>query len=193
MFFIVQTSRLDYVFKRIDKIQERNLNAGGITIDRILDGSAFNRETAFAISKERYHSKNTWIIGYGWGIGNNNRDAFYVNPNNLRGSAHSQIFAVLFIFGWLGFIAYWGLVFRIIYKSYKTISYKKVDYFRRMMAYFFFIALSLFAFNEIKVDSISIPNYFSVTIIWLGLAYSTCNTFQNKKLINNISNPLKKK
>lgn len=173
--WIVEKAGLNYVFERVDEIEKVNKAEGGITLDRILDGSAFNRSTAFHEAFKRYDSKESWLIGYGWGIGRNNRDAYYVDPNISRGSAHSQIFAVLFILGWVGFIAYFGLIFRIIFKSYKTLRKINIAYVNRLMAFFFFIAISLFFINEIKADSISIPSYFAVTIIWMGLAISINN------------------
>lgn len=185
---VVNTSGLGYVFQRMDKIESSNKKAGGISIDRILDGSAFNRETAFKLSKEKYRSRDSWIVGYGWGIGNNNRDAFYVNTKVKRGTAHSQIFAVLFIFGWIGFIAYWGLIFRAIWKSYRNIGNKKADYIKRVMAFFFCIAFGLFALNEIKADSVSFPYYFAVTIIWLGMAFSANNPNNETYFIDKTEN-----
>ncbi len=109
---IVNRLGLGYVFTRLDEIQEVNKSAGGVSVDRILEGSAFNRETAFTIAKERYKSKESWFIGYGWGLTKNNRDAFFVNPKILRTSPHSQIFAILFLFGWIGLFAYYGMIFK---------------------------------------------------------------------------------
>lgn len=171
--YIIQTTGINRVFERMEEIQTRNVKTGGFTVKGILDGSAINRSYSFEIGYNRYASKDSWIIGYGWGLEKNNRDAFYVDPKIKQGSAHSQIFAILFIFGWIGFIGYWGLILRIIFKAYKTVGYKNVDFIKRIMAFFFFISFCLFVFNEIKVDSISVPTYFSVTIIWMGMAYST--------------------
>jgi hypothetical protein len=184
--FIVNNLRLGYVFNRVEEIEQTNKAEGGITLDRILNGSAFNRNTAFDEGYKRYNSKDSWLIGYGWGIGNNNRDAYFVNPTIKRTTAHSQLFAVLFILGWIGFIAYFGLIFRIIIKSYKVSGNKNIAYINRLIAVFFLVALTLFFFNEIKVDSINYPNYFAVTIIWMGLGYSNLNTkklFSTEKII----------
>lgn len=173
LFFTIKYTKLDYVFSRLEVIEAETKKTSGMFIEKILDGRAFNRETAFYVAKERFYSKKSWLIGYGWGIGQNNRDAFFVDPSIPRGSAHTQIFAILFLFGWLGFVAYWGIILRIIYKSYLAINRKDIRYLKRMMAYFFMIAFVLFVFNEIKADSVSVPSYFAVTIIWMGLAYST--------------------
>jgi hypothetical protein len=38
------------------------------------------------------------------------------------------------------------------------------------------IAFIAFIFNETKADCVSFPNYFAVTIIWMGLAFSVNNS-----------------
>jgi hypothetical protein len=175
--WVAEYAGLKYVFNRLEEIDEKNKAAGGISIDRIIDGSAFNRETAFEEGYRRYASKESWIIGYGWGVGDNNRIAFYVDPTILRGSAHSQIFAILFILGWIGFIAYFGLYLLIIKKSFTlTGNNAKTSLNNRLFAYFSVIMSILFLFNEIKADSISLPYYFGSTIILVGLAYANLNT-----------------
>lgn len=184
VFYIVRATKLDFVFERVQEIEEINRREGGITIDRILDGSAFNRDVAFSYSKEKYFSKNNWIIGYGWGTEENNRSAFYVDTSVERGSAHSQIYAILFLFGWMGFIAYWGLIFRVIIKSFKFSGYKNENYLVRTLSFFFFVSFIMFTLNEIKADSVSVPTYFGVTMIWTGMAFSTFN-YDNKHLIYN--------
>lgn len=173
---LVNRLNINIVFSRLTEIEEVNKNAGGVTFRRIVKGSAFNREEAFKVAGERYRSKESWIIGYGWGLEKNNRDAFYTNPKIPRLSTHSQIFAILFLFGWIGFFSYFAMILRIIYKSYKTSVNKSLDYIIRLMAFFFLISFCLFTFNEIKVDSIYSPSYFAVTIIWMGLAFATNNT-----------------
>ncbi|MBK7630223.1 MAG: hypothetical protein IPJ23_05915 [Ignavibacteriales bacterium] len=139
MSYLIQAFQLGYVYERVGQIEEINTKSGGISIDRILDGSALNRETAFRVSREKYESKGSWLVGYGWGITENNRAAFYVDTDIERGSAHSQIYATLFILGWLGFIAYWGLLIRIIYKSYKFTANQNIDYARRLLSFSFLL------------------------------------------------------
>ena len=178
---IVNYGGLSYVFNRVSEIENRNKLSGGLSLERIINGSAFNREDAFREARYRFESKDSWLIGYGWGMPNNNRDAFYVDTTISRGSAHSQIFAMLFIFGWIGFVAYFGLIFRIIYKSYKTLKNINSNNISKIMAYFFMIAFILFFLNEIKADSVSMPSYFGVTIIWMGLTYSVNNMYDSKK------------
>lgn len=184
VFYFVKVTGLDFVFERVEEIEGKNVEAGGVTIERILDGSAFNRETAFEIAKKRYASKDSWLIGYGWGLDKNNRYAYFVNPKIPRASPHSQIFSILFLFGWIGSIAYWGIIIFIIFNARKVIYNKKNDYLKRIMACFFMISFILFTFNEIKVESVFIPSYFTVTIIWMGLAFSVFNSTNKNQIFS---------
>jgi hypothetical protein len=175
LYIFVVNSRLGYVFQRIQEIEEKNATEGGISMDRIIDGSAFNRKVAFDLNYDRYRSRDSWIIGNGYGTVSLNREAYFVDPSIKRSSAHSQIFAILFVFGWIGFIAYWGLILRIIITSIRIIQHRTIGYFHKILAGFFTIAFFLFILNEVKADSLCWPTYFSVTIIWLGLAYANSN------------------
>ncbi len=176
----IKYSNLDYVFDRVDNIYESQYSERGISLVSIIDGSTFNRTTAFTEAYAKYDSKESWWLGYGWGLSKNNREAFFVDPNILRSSAHSQIFAILFMFGWLGFIAYFGLIIRLIWQSYQSLGNSLSNINNRIFAYFFMIAFILFLLNEIKADSVYIPGYFAATMILLGLAYSNLNALKYK-------------
>lgn len=180
---IIKYSGLDYVFERVEEINENNQSSGGISLSKIINGSAFNRDVAFDEGYRKYYSKESWWIGYGWGLPQNNRDAFFKDPTIQRISAHSQIFAILFIFGWIGFIAYFGLILRLIWKSYQLIGNSRLNLNNRITAIFFMIAFMLFILNEIKVDSIYYQHYFAATMLLLGMAYANVNTTNFK--INN--------
>lgn len=177
--YLIKTFKIDYTLDRMEDIQTRIDRGGGLTIERVIDGSVLNRDVAFALGAQRYASKNSWLIGYGWGTEKDNRRAFYVDPSIKRGSAHSQLFAVLFLFGWLGSIAYWGIISRLLLQSFLVLKKNNIAYLNRVLALFFFVAFCLFIVNEIKLDSISVPTYFAVTIIWMGLAFSNINSLHH--------------
>lgn len=177
---VVNYSGLGLVFERLNAFEDQYEKSGGsgFSIDRIFDGSVFGRKESFDLGYERYHSKDSWLIGYGWGNADSNRIAFYVDTSTLQGTSHSQIFAVLFLFGWLGIFAYFGLYFYAIYKSF-LISGTNISgmYDYRLFAFSLTLILLLFIVNEIKVDSISYQYYFGATIILLGLSFANINTF----------------
>ncbi|MGI6338671.1 MAG: hypothetical protein ACOXZV_04740 [Bacteroidales bacterium] len=170
--FISNATGLDRIFYRFSQYEDTVLKEDGISKETIFGGKALNREAAFKASRAKYHSRDNWLIGYGWGLTADNRKAFYVDTSIKRGSAHSQIFAVLFLFGWCGTIGYWGLFLRVIYLSYKRILNKKLENINLYFAFFSMIGFFLLLLNEIKVDNISVPNYFAMTMILLGLAYA---------------------
>jgi hypothetical protein len=174
---VVNILGLGYVFNRLQEANETVKYEGGISIKGIITGSLYDREDAFAEGYKRYASRKSWVIGNGWGTSEDNRQAYYVDPTIKQDSAHSQIFAILFLFGWLGFIAYLGVHLRIISKSFALTGYKyQTFYGNRLFAYSSIIMLVLFLTNEIKVDSVSWQSYFGSTIILLGLAYANQNS-----------------
>lgn len=172
---------LNYIFERLSNFEDQYYHSGGsgLTFDRFTDGSVFGRKESFYLGIERYFSKDSWLIGYGWNTSDNNRYAFYTDTAVLQGSAHSQIFAVLFLLGWIGFFAYYCLYFISIYKSFR-LSGSKISglYHNRLLAFAFSLMMLMFIINEIKVDSISVQYYFGATIIILGLSYANINTIE---------------
>jgi len=176
---------LGFVFQRLDQIDFKN-----ITLKSIQSGESINRATAFYYGQQRLNSRN-WLIGYGYGLEKNNRIAWFIDPDIERASPHSQYFAILFIFGWFGAIAYFGLIVYLIIVLSKKIRKQKhrSDYFQPM-ALFFIVAFILFLISEYTKDAIAVASYFTVTMIWLGLGYSLLkkeNTFMgnysNSKVI----------
>ena len=175
--FLLKVTKLDYVFTRIEKQSEYNLSQGSIiSLGTILDGSALNRNAAFYEALKKYHSKKNWFIGYGWGLSANNRYAFYVDTTTLRGSAHSQIFAIFFLFGWLGSFAFWALHIYSIWKSYRFSRVTKYTITNRIYALASLIMLTMLIIHGITLDNISYPTYFSSTMIILGLTFANLNS-----------------
>jgi len=169
---VIKYTGIGYVFERLDNYEENQGGASGLSLESIQDGSAFNREYAFSLAQEKYNSKANWLLGYGWGLEEDNKYAFYKDHTVLRSSAHTQLYAILFLFGWIGFIGYYGLLFLTIYLSYKTLNNIHLEDYSRIFAYFSLFALFFMAVNGIKADNVSFPNYFAMTMIIIGLAVS---------------------
>lgn len=177
---IVNISGLGLVFERLAAFEEQYEKSGGsgFSLERVFDGSVFGRKESFDLGYDRYYSKDSWLIGFGWGTTDNNRFAFYVDTSIRQGTAHSQIFAILFLFGWVGLIAYFGLYLLAIFKSFSISgSYRFGFYENRLFAFSIGIILLMYIINEIKIDSISYQYYFGATIILLGLSFANINTF----------------
>ncbi|MFW5983075.1 MAG: hypothetical protein ACOCQ4_01135, partial [bacterium] len=178
IYAVINFTGISYVFQRLESYEKSTIDQGGISWETIKDGSAYNRSTAFAVANQKYHSRDNWLIGYGWGLPEDNRHAFYTDVNIARGSAHTQLYAILFLFGWIGTIGYWGLLFRIIYLSYNKIKEKKLHSANSVFAFFSMFGFGLMMVNEIKVDNVSTPNYFTMTMILLGLSYANIKYYK---------------
>lgn len=171
LMFVVETAGLDYVFKRIDEQNYRTQKDGGFTIQNILSGAALNRGAAFKEGTDRFKSRSWWF-GYGYGLPQNNRDAFYVDSKIKRDSAHSQYFATLFIFGWLGFLAFWALHFQGIKRSLFVLKTSRYQHENRLFSMFSIAMIATLISHGVTADNISWPSYFGSTMILLGLVYS---------------------
>jgi hypothetical protein len=179
--FVVYNSGFNYVFKRLESTEGYKIVNNATLVDRIMDGTAFERKETFDISYEKYYSKSNWILGYGWGLGDDNRNAFYKDVNENITSVHSQFWAILFLFGWFGLIIYYLLYFIAIRKSWKVMKLSNNMFVNnKILAFYFVVSHILFLLNEIKVDCIYLPGYFAVTMILLGLTYSNLNTIKQK-------------
>ena len=164
---VIRVLNLDFVFQRLDEVEFEKM-----TLESVQTGESINRLEAFFYGQQRLHSRN-WYLGYGYGLYKNNREAWFIDPDIERGSAHSQYYAVLFIFGWFGAIAYFGLIIYLIISLSTKLRKQnwRSDYYQPM-ALFFIVAFILFLISEYTKDSIAVASYFTVTMIWLGLGYS---------------------
>lgn len=183
--FFVERLNLGYVFERIDQIEAKQESAGGLSMTTIMDGTFINRDAAFYEAMSKFESKDHWFFGYGWGISQNNRNAFYTDTNVKRGSAHSQIFAVLFLFGWIGFFAFFLMHFIVIFNAFTLSGNKQIGIANRIFAVFSLIMVSILLLDGIKADNISIASYFGATMILMGLAYANYNTSIQQRILNN--------
>lgn len=178
---LVKVAGIDYVFDRIEEQTERNRSSGKlISVESFIDGSAFNRGTAFFEGKKKYQSKNSWLVGYGWGLTVNNRHAFYVDIGIRRGSAHSQYLAIFFLFGWLGTIAFWSLHLYSIWRSFSYSGYRKYPTANRIFALASLGMLIMLMLTGLTADNISYSGYFTSTMIILGLSYANLNMRRNE-------------
>lgn len=180
IFYLITTLGFDNVFNRYEQQLERNEQNTGhaFTLEGILDGTVLNRSTAFEAAFANYGRRN-WFIGYGWSTPKYQTDAFYGDYiyKTLRGgSAHSQYFSTLFLFGWLGFFAFWILLIRGITKSYGFLGQKKYPIENRIFALAsmgMFLALMI---HGVTADNTWYAGYFASTLIIVGLGYSNVNS-----------------
>ncbi len=180
IFYLVTALGFDNVFNRYEQQLERNERNTGqaFTLEGVLDGTVLNRSTAFEAAFANYRTRN-WLIGYGYSTPKYQIDAFYGNSiyRTLRGgSAHSQYFSTLFLFGWLGFFAFWILHIRGITKSYGFLRQKKYPIENRLFALATVGMLLALMIHGITADNSWFAGYFASTLIIVGLGYSNFNS-----------------
>ncbi len=178
--YLVTALKYDYVFNRYEQQLQRNEQNTGraFTLQGVLDGTVLNRSSAFEAAFANYSTRN-WFIGYGWSTPKYQLDAFYGNSTyraTRGGSAHSQYFSTLFLFGWLGFFAFWILHIRGITKSYDFLKQKKYPIENRLFALASVGMLLALMIHGVTADNSWFAGYFASTLIIVGLVYSNINS-----------------
>ena len=180
LYFLVTAAGFDNVFRRYEKQLEQNERSTGqaFSLAGVLDGTVINRSTAFEAAFANYSRRN-WLIGYGWSTKKYQVDAFYGNSfyREIRGgSAHSQYFSTLFLFGWIGFLAFWILHIRLITRSYRFLGEKKVPIENRVFALACMGMVFALMIHAVTADNSWSPGYFASTLMIIGLGYSNVNS-----------------
>ncbi len=179
IFYIVSALGFDNVFRRYEEQIDRNEKNTGqaFTIEGALDGTVLNRSFAFEAAFANYDRRG-WFIGYGWSTQKNMVDAFYgdtVYRYTRGGGAHSQYFATLFLFGWIGFFAFWLLHIRCITKSSRYLTQKKIPIENRVFALACMGMVLALIIHGVTAGNSYFAGYFASTLIIIGLGYSNEN------------------
>jgi hypothetical protein len=179
--FIISVSlssklNLDYLLSRFELV-----DTSQITVESLRTGEGINRTTAFDIGSEIIEREN-WLLGYGWGVGQSNRAAWFKELSINRQDPHSLYLSLFPIWGWLGALAYLLLYLNLILKIFRFARRTKHnDEF--IIAIALFMLYVLFLINEYKITALGFPHYFMITWIFLGLGYS----FINRRHVQNDS------
>ncbi|HCT86490.1 MAG: hypothetical protein A2X11_09240 [Bacteroidetes bacterium GWE2_42_24] len=180
IFGLVSTLGFDHILKRFEyQIEKNEENTGKVfTLEGVLDGTVLNRSNAFEAAFVNYDRRN-WFIGYGWSTHEFQLDAFYGNSvfrTTRGGSAHSQYFSTLFLFGWIGFLAFWILHVRLIKKSYIFLSQKMHPIENRIFAMACIGMVLALMIHGVTADNTWYASYFASTLITIGLGFSNVNS-----------------
>jgi len=179
LYYFVITIGFDNVFRRYEYQIEKNESSTGqaFSLEGVLDGTVLNRSSAFEAAFANYARRN-WFIGYGWSTQRYQLDAFYGNSvyrSTRGGSAHSQYFSTLFLFGWIGFLAFWILHIRCITKSYSFLAQKNYPIENRVFALAYIGIVFALMIHGVTADNTWYAGYFASTLIIIGLGYSNLN------------------
>jgi hypothetical protein len=173
----------NYILERFQQQPELIENLG----ENIFEAPGTSREQSFKMGIERLKS-DPWIIGYGWAPGSLNRYAWFEGGgwNIQKYDFHNLYYSMPPVFGWIGTISFLGIIIIIIRRLLMIIPIMKKNksyLLAPAIGFLFFIVFFLVA--EYTTNVLTSSNFFMIIWIFLGLAYSICNTFKTI-LINKI-------
>ncbi len=152
-------------------------NFGDLTISTVTSGEQTNRLYAYGLGVARILS-DSWFVGYGWGIVESNRMAWFPNPDINFADFHNLYLSLPMIYGWLGSIAFVGMIVVTLFRLIKVmIKNSEKENYLLIPIFAFVMVLSFFSLNEIKISILRTAHYQMLFWIWLGLANSCLGTF----------------
>lgn len=137
----------------------------------LITGEGTARELAFSYFWKRFPEEKWWI-GYGWGLPESNRIAWFKDPETPRADYHSLYLSLIMIYGYIGSICYLLLFFITISRLFKVLKDKKFELYLRLTAVAFFLLMIFMLLNEYKISLLRMPHYHLLTWLWLGFSNS---------------------
>jgi hypothetical protein len=167
----------------------KNVSTKSMNIENIISGKSINRGGLTSLAMQRIN-KESWFIGYGFGIPESNKWAWWGINTTKRGIAvgdfHNLYFELPMLYGWMGSLAFLGLIL-VTLKRLVMVTFK----YRRQPSYLIVFSLGLatmwgmFLVHEYKIGMLRNANYQMMFWIWLGLSSSVVKTIQQKWQIAN--------
>lgn len=145
----------------------------------LITGEGTAREGAFAYFWVRFPEEKWWI-GYGWGIPESNRIAWFKDPDIRRSDYHSLYLSIIILYGYIGSLAYVFLIILTTRRMFKVLKTKKADYHLKIAASAFFLLLLFLIINQYKVSLLRMPHYHLITWLWLGFSNAIYYTFKKR-------------
>lgn len=161
---------MDVIVSRLSEIDVKHLS-----LNSIKTGEEINRSTVYLAGYQRMSEEN-WLLGYGYGISQSNRMAWFGNLVVFDSSQikdfHSLYLCIPMIYGWIGSIAYFFLLIYIIFSLLRMCSLPENNPFKGIM-FGFTLLFVFFLANEIKINSLRYYNYHYLIWILMGIALAT--------------------
>ncbi|NUN07806.1 MAG: O-antigen ligase family protein [Ignavibacteriaceae bacterium] len=149
--------------------------AAPITIggeQNIITGEGTPREVAFSYFIKRLPQED-WFIGYGWGVPQSNKTAWFGDPNIKRADYHSLYLSLPMLYGWMGAVAFVMLILFLIYGLYKRVNtFKIISSYKEVISVGLLLLLIAITINEYKISLLRINTYHMIFWIWIGFGYS---------------------
>ena len=171
MIIVSPKLNLDRMIGRFEKLEPGDVSTSSLTT-----GIGINRTRAFELGA-RMLIRESWYIGYGWGITKSNTKAWFGVEDSNNMDPHSLYLSLPMLYGWVGSTAFLLIIFITIYRLIMIVlNNKNKNYYILLPAVGFTMLFVFFLINEYKITAMSQPNYFMIFWILLGLANSVINT-----------------
>jgi hypothetical protein len=165
----------------LDVITERFNEIDKISSKGIVSGDDLNRNTVYSLGYSRIEN-GTWWLGYGYGIVESNRNAWFTNPKFEYPDYHSLYLSLPMIFGWLGSFAFILLILSTMVKLITEHIKRNLNSSHNSIIFGFGLLLFAFLIHEYKISILREVNYVMLFFIWLGLSNSIVKLPKNQSI-----------
>lgn len=173
--FISSFFGFEFILERIEQNPEFLSNF----LDNPLTAKGTSREEVYRLGWEQL-SKQTWFFGNGWSIPQGNYYSWFgTYTSNTYADFHSLYLCLVPLIGYSGLFIFCLLFLRTIWSLYFNIK-KNINVntlLTPLMVGLFFV-LIFFLIDEYKINATR-NSFFTIVIIWLGLAINVNNMIKN--------------
>jgi hypothetical protein len=165
----------DYVWNRL-----ASLDLEHASLSDLASGERINRLETYAIGIERLHQRD-WIFGFGSGVDESNRMAWFGSMNSQYVDFHSLYLALPMLYGWAGSAAFIVLILFTAGRCYWTVmKYRHETHFLTPLCLGLAFFWLFFLTNEYKISILRNANYQMLVWVWLGLSQAVVTTIESE-------------
>jgi len=163
----------EYIWNRLN-----GLDFDQFAISDLTSGERINRLQPFLIGVDRLRERN-WIFGFGSGIPESDRMAWFGYQNSPYLDYHSLYLSLPMLYGWAGAGAFIALiVFTAGRCLWAVRRYRKEIHFLTPVCLGLTVFWVLFLVNEYKISILRMANYQMIVWIWLGISHAVVNALK---------------
>jgi len=183
MFYVVATIIFIFIFGRflgLNVLKQRMGEGvlGKVTVEAMLSGKNINRGRLFTFALKRLQ-KVPWYIGYGCGVPDSNRFAWFGKKMPSIAGFHSLYFSLPMIYGWFGSVAFLLIIIVTFNRlAYVVCKYRWSENYLVTLSLGFTFFWVFFLVDQYKISILRMPNYHMLFWIWLGLSNAIVKTLK---------------
>jgi hypothetical protein len=164
----------EYLWRRLSEI-----DVGSTSLSSIESGETLNRYAAYSVGVERIGQMD-WIFGFGSGIPESNRMAWFGPRGSNFEDFHSLYLSLPPLYGWLGAAGFVLLVAVTAGRCFRaSIEYRREVHYLQPLCLGMAVLWVMFLINEYKINITRLANYQMMIWIWLGLTDAVVSTIDN--------------